>query len=76
MKIMKRPLTTFGILEGRDYRYHGQFPPECQGASYHCHRFILDVPSYQWKLLMEALDGPDAGLWFTCTPANFWYAMT
>jgi len=33
-------------------------------------RFVIDVPSYQEKVLVEALTGPDAGVMFTCSPAN------
>lgn len=56
---------------GAVYRYIRQLPTGCQGALYRVHREVLDVPSYQRKLLVEALTGPDRGLWFTCTPANF-----
>lgn len=61
----------FRIIAGRDYLYTGDLPKGCRGQRYHVHGFVLDVPSYQEKVLVEALTGRDRGLWFTCSPANF-----
>ena len=64
-------VSDFLIFFGRDYFYTIDLPKGCCGARYRLHREILDVPSYQTKLLVECLSGKDVGLWFTCTPANF-----
>jgi hypothetical protein len=59
-----------GVEEGI-YEYVRGVPIECIGSHYRLICQVLDIPSYQHKLLVEAMDGPDAGLWFTCTVANF-----
>jgi hypothetical protein len=59
------------LVEGATYRYTSGFPVGCRGRKYCLHREVVDVPSYQRKVLVEALDGPDRGLWFTCTLQNF-----
>lgn len=53
------------------YEYVCDSPKGCRGRHYMAWITVLDVPSYQTKILMEALNGPDRGLWFTVTPANF-----
>lgn len=62
------------IVEGRVYRYlappaKGQ--PDCRGQLYKVKRFVKDVPSYQEKVVVEGLTGPDKGLWYTCSLMNF-----
>ncbi len=59
------------IIAGAEYVYLSNLPVGCEGHRYKVHRFILDVPSYQQKVLVEALSGNDKGLWFACSPANF-----
>lgn len=59
------------ILLNRDYIYAAGIPKDCHGSRYRAHRRVVDVPTYQQKVLVEALDGPDAGLWFTCSVDNF-----
>ncbi len=59
------------ITEGADYVYTSDKPAGARGQRYKVHRFILDVPSYQRKVLVEALTGPDKGMWFTCSLSNF-----
>lgn len=59
------------IVEGETYAYVGTIPKEACGHKYRVLRFILDVPSYQEKVLVEALTGRDRGIWFVCSPANF-----
>ena len=53
------------------YVYLNAIPAGCQGHQYRVHRMVLDVPSYQHKVLVECLSGKDTGLWFVCSPANF-----
>lgn len=62
--------TTFRIVVGAEYTYHG-LPLNCQGHRYQVLALVLDVPSYQQKVLVQALSGPDEGLLFVCSPANF-----
>jgi phosphatidylethanolamine-binding protein (PEBP) family uncharacterized protein len=57
--------------EGAVYLYRGTTPPKCRGHRYRILFFVLDVPSYQQKVCMEALTGPDKGLRFVCSEANF-----
>lgn len=59
------------IIEGAEYVYIGELPVGCRGHRYLLHRGVIDVPSYQHKVLVEALTGEDKGLWFTCSLANF-----
>lgn len=59
------------IAEGSLWTYTPAWPEGCQGKLYRVLRFVPDVPSYQRKVLIEAIDGPDAGLWFTASLANF-----
>lgn len=61
----------FRILFGRVYIYATGFPVSRHGFRYRPLCEVLDVPSYQTKILVEALSGPDQGLKFTCTPENF-----
>ena len=53
------------------YVYARGIPTECKGFTYRLHRAVKDVPSYQTNVLVEAIDGPDAGLWFTVSVNNF-----
>jgi len=59
------------IVEGGIYVYVCGLPAGAQGQLYKAHRIILDVPSYQHKVLVEALTGDDKGLWFCCSLDNF-----
>lgn len=59
------------IVPGKVYRYTNDLPRGCKDALYRVEAFILDVPSYQMKVLVLALTGKDAGLLFCCTPNNF-----
>lgn len=61
----------FVITAGAVYIYQAALPAGCAGHRYRAARFIVDVPSYQKKVLVECLSGRDAGLWFTCSLANF-----
>lgn len=61
----------FVIVFGLEYIYRSGNPVKCHGFRYRPLREVLDVPSYQQKILVEALNGPDRGLYFTCSPANF-----
>lgn len=71
LDVMEAILKSRGIELGREYVYTQDLPVGCKGAHYYAHFLILDVPSGQWKILVEALNGRDAGLRFCCTPANF-----
>lgn len=70
-------MTDDGKLEEHDlvggalYTYVRGFPVKCIGSTYRLIRRVKDVPSYQLKVLVEAVDGPDKGLWFVCSVANF-----
>ena len=59
------------IQEGSEYVYTGALPKGCAGHRYRVLKFVLDVPSYQQKVLVEALTGRDKGLWFVCSLQNF-----
>lgn len=61
----------FGLEIGKTYIYIGEWPPGCKGHRYRIERLVMDVPTYQEKVLVVALSGPDEGLWFTCSPWNF-----
>lgn len=64
-------VTTFRIVKGADYIYTAELPSGCKGQRYRVLDFVLDVPSYQQKVLVKALTGKDKGLRFTCTEMNF-----
>jgi hypothetical protein len=51
------------IISERDYIYKRGIPVNCIGYHYRvlC-TDVIDVPSNQHKVLVKALDGPDAGL--------------
>ena len=53
------------------YEYLSACPAGCKGRRYRLHRPIISVPSYQQQVLVEALDGPDAGGWYCMSLANF-----
>lgn len=53
------------------YAYQAELPRGCKGHQYVPRRFVLDVPAYQQKVLVECLSGKDAGLWFVCSLMNF-----
>lgn len=61
----------FKITEGAEYVYTAALPSKCTGHLYRVLKFVLAVPSYQHVVLVEALTGPDEGLWFTTTINNF-----
>ena len=61
----------YRIAFGALYRYLPGWPPGCRGKSYRPLALVLAVPSYQEQILVEALDGPDRGLLFVCSPYNF-----
>jgi hypothetical protein len=58
------------VIPGK-YRYLSRIPAGCQGHTYRLIAPVLDVPSMQRKVLVEALTGPDAGELFVCTVDNF-----
>lgn len=70
LTIIRQPIGP-AIVPGRTYRYMLDRPPGCKGGIYRVERFILDVPSYQMKVLVQCVEGNDKGLWFSCTPWNF-----
>lgn len=60
------------IREGGVYVYTAGIPAKCKGFQYRVLRCdVLSVPDYTRKVLVEALNGPDKGLLFVCSPANF-----
>lgn len=59
------------IALGQVHVYTSGIPKGCAGRRYLPHRFVVSVPTYQRMVLVEALDGPDAGLWFVCSLSNF-----
>jgi hypothetical protein len=62
---------TASIIVGAIYVYNNEHPANCTGHLYRAHRIVLDVPTYQRKVLVEGLSGCDEGLWYTCTVDNF-----
>jgi hypothetical protein len=63
----------FRIITGRDYLYACDYPAGRRGHVYTPVSFVLDVPSYQQKVLVRCKSGPDRGLRFVVTPSNFSY---
>lgn len=61
----------FRIVVGAEYIYASGFPLGVRGHRYKVLGLVVDVPSYQEKVLVEALTGPDKGLQFVCSPSNF-----
>lgn len=59
------------LVEGCLYEYLSEWPKGCKGHRYRLHKFVIDAPSYQEKILVECLSGRDAGLWFVVSPSNF-----
>ena len=59
------------LVEGKDYTYIGAYPTSCHGHKYRLVRFVVDVPSYQKKVLVEGLTGPDMGAFFVLSEAAF-----
>lgn len=70
MSFPKEPIGPV-IVSGALYRYLLDMPAGCKGGIYRVERFVLDVPSYQEKILVHCVEGKDKGLWFTCAPWNF-----
>jgi hypothetical protein len=65
------PQVGSAIALGRDYIYTSGVPAGCAGHRYRPVQFVEDVPSYQQRVLVKCLSGPDRGKWFVCSPANF-----
>ena len=59
------------MVEGEEYLYSAAWPAYATGKRYRLLRFVKDVPSYQVKCLVEALEGEDRGHWFICSIENF-----
>lgn len=66
---MKVPVLS--IQEGMDYIYIGGLPKGRKGCLYRVLFLVIDEPSKQEKVCCLALNGPDKGTRFTCSPANF-----
>jgi hypothetical protein len=63
---------TATITENAEYIYQAGFPANCRGHRYRVVRVdVLLVPAYAKVVLVEALTGPDKGLLFVCSEANF-----
>lgn len=58
-------------LLGKLYRFVHREPADCQGEHYRAVRLVTDVPSYQPKVLVEGVSGPDAGKWYVVSLAGF-----
>lgn len=59
------------VREGAEYIYQSAFPKGCQGCRYRVLKLVRLVPVTQQLICVEALEGPDKGLWFVCTLMNF-----
>jgi hypothetical protein len=71
IKTMTAPIR---IVEGRVYKYLS--PPakgqlDCRGQLYKVVFFVRDVPSYQEKVVVQGLTGPDKGQRFACSLYSF-----
>jgi hypothetical protein len=67
--VIREPIIT--AVEGSEYVYTATIPAGCKGHRYRLLKLVLDVPTYQQKLCMVALTGPDSGRWFVVSPWNF-----
>lgn len=61
----------FVIRKGAVYVYTSALPVGCQGGLYRVIDFLIDVPTYQPRVLVRCLAGKDAGLRFCTTEMNF-----
>lgn len=59
------------LIEGEEYVYTGTYPSNCAGQRYRLVRFVIDLPSYQQKVLVEGVTGPDRGKAFVLSEAVF-----
>jgi hypothetical protein len=59
------------LVEGGEYVYTGTYPANCAGQRYKLTRFVIDLPSYQRKVLVEGMTGPDKGEAFVVSEATF-----
>lgn len=65
------PKQQYRIEVGKEYVYVCGIPKGCAGERYKVIAFVLDVPSYQKKVLVQATTGKDLGLLFVCSQGNF-----
>lgn len=54
-----------------DYIFIASKPEDCHGHLYRAHAMAKDIPSYQQKVIVEGITGPDAGDWWSCSLAIF-----
>lgn len=59
------------LVKGAEYVYTSSYPEACRGHTYRLVRFVVDLPSYQRKVLVEAVTGPDSDSWFTVAEGIF-----
>lgn len=59
------------LVEGQEYTYASPHPISCHGHRYRLLRFVVDIPSYQKKVLVEGLTGPDIGAFFVLSEVTF-----
>lgn len=59
------------LIQGGEYVYTANYPEKCHGHRYRLSQFVTDVPSYQHKVLVQGLTGPDTGLYFTMAEGMF-----
>lgn len=73
------PIDTFGIgrvevmcmEKGAVYEYVSEMPSGRRGHLYQCLDRIRHEPVGQWLVLVQCLTGPDEGIKFCASPANF-----
>ena len=65
-------MTTTPIIEGALYLYASDRPAGCKGMRYRIVKAdVVALPSYQHQVLVEALEGPEKGVWIVCSLHNF-----
>ena len=58
------------IIPDHVYIYTAEYPPGRAGHEYRVFKIIKQEPSKARQVIVECLTGPDAGVWFCCTPAR------
>lgn len=64
-------ISQYGLEEEKEYVYIAEQPKHAKGQRYHLYRAILDVPSYQTKILIAGLTGMDQGRLFAVSINHF-----
>ena len=59
------------VTPGDQYVYTNASPVDCKGKRYEVLCVAVDVPTYQVKVVVRGINGPDAGMCYVVSESRF-----